>query len=623
LHKILSDLVYFRTYPATKSDGTKESWNEVVDRIVMMHCRKYPRLSEEIVVQFNMVRRKLVLPSMRALQFGGPAIEKCNARMYNCSALALTKFRSFSELTYLLMCGAGVGYSVQLQHIAQLPKVKTAEEASPYERFSIPDTKEGWADSVRKLLKNPRLTLDYSNIRPKGALISTGGTASGPGPLKRAHEKIRTILLMASGRNLSSVDCSDIACHIADMVVVGSVRRSAMICLFSMEDKLMRSYKELGFEIQHPQRFRVNITTVLDPDTVTARKFGNIFYNTMTSGVAEPGFTWSKDKEYLLNPCAEISLKDKGLCNLTSVNLLVSIQQNLLREAVKAATFIGTLQAGYTDFTYLSDGWKKNAEEEALLGVSFTGMGLVPKGTIPKGMGLDMIALEENARVADLIGINHAKRIGCVKPEGTGSLVLGVSSGVHAAFAPFYIRRVRVDVSNPIAKALVNLIGFVGEPSSGEILERDASSSNQLVVSLPIKMDHEGAIYAGEETALQFLERVKDTHSNWIRPTHRDGPNTHNVSATVQYKEEELEGIRRWCFNNRYSYTALSFMQYSDTSGYSQLPFEAIDEDTYNAMKRRCEPVLNLLKFEDIDWSETVDERRNEVACGAGGCEVT
>jgi ribonucleoside-diphosphate reductase alpha chain len=620
MRDFLAQLTYYRTYPKTLSDGSKETWNQIIDRNVEMHCRKYPHITDEIVANYNLVRRKLVLPSMRSLQFGGEAIEKCNARMYNCSALALTNVKAFGELTYLLMCGCGTGYSVQLHHITQLPTIKAVDECSPHEVYIIPDTKEGWADSVRKLIKNPRICFDYSQLRPAGAIISAGGSASGPAPLKRAHEKIRTILLMAGGRQLTSVECSDIACYIADMVVVGSVRRSAMICLFSMEDKLMRTYKERGFDIQNPQRYRVNITTVLNPDEVTARKFGNIFYNMVTSEMGEPGFFWSRDKEYLLNPCAEISLRNKGLCNLTEVNLPLALQEGMLLEAVKAATFIGTLQAGYTDFGYLSPEWTINAREEALLGVSFTGMGLVPNGIIPKDIGLVEAAIEENKRVAALIGINASARIGTVKPSGTASIVLGVSSGIHAAFSKFYLRRVRVDIDNPLAKALVNLVGFVGEPESGEFLERDASSSNQIIVTLPIHMQGEDAVYASEEGAVQFLERVKHTHTHWIKPTHMRGPNTNNVSATVYYKETELEAIRKWCFSNRDSYTALSFMLYSDTTGYKQLPFECIDEDTYIRKRTALAPLLKLFDFNSIDWTGTEDGRKNELSCAGGAC---
>jgi ribonucleoside-diphosphate reductase alpha chain len=616
----LAELTYFRTYPMTKSDGKKETWDEIIDRVVQMHCRKYPHITEEIVSNFNFVRRKLVLPSMRSLQFGGIAIESCNARIYNCCALAITDFRSFSELTYLLMCGCGVGYSVQLHHISQLPKVKTAEEASPYEQFRILDTKESWADSIRKLLKNPRITFDYSGIRPKGAAISTGGTASGPGPLKRAHEKIRTILLMASGRQLSSVELVDIACHTADMVVVGSVRRSATIALFSNEDADMHKYKQRGFDLEHPQRYRVNITAVLDVNSVSFFDFREVFMNMIQGGTGDPGFMMSNDKELLGNPCFEVSLKSMQFCNLTEVNLPKSIEQDLLKEAVKAATFIGTLQAGYTDFSYIRPKWKQNTEEDALLGISFTGMGLVPNGTIPNGTELAAVAIEENKRVAKLIGINTATRLGVIKPSGTASILLGVSSGVHAAFAPFYIRRVRMDVSSPLAEALVNLVGFVGEPESGELLERDASSSNQIIVSFPVDMQRESARYANAETAVSFLERVKHTHDNWIKPTHISGNNTNNVSATVYYNMEEVDEICMWCFDNRFSYSALSFMAYSDTSSFKQLPLEAIDEQTYITLKNRYEPVLNLLKFEDIDWTGTEDGRKNELSCAGGAC---
>lgn len=423
---ILSDITIFNKYakhiPALKR---RENWDELCNRNMMMHIKKYPDLTSEIINVYRFVRQKMILPSMRSMQFGGRPIELANNRIYNCAYMAMSSYEAFSELMFLLLGGSGVGYSVQSHHIAQLPMVK-GPAAKP-RRFLVGDSIEGWADAIRVLVKayffgKSDPVFDFRDVRPKGArLITSGGKAPGPDPLRICVDNIRSVMNNSIGKTLSSLQIHDINCHIADAVLSGGIRRAALIALFDYDDYDMIGCKSGDWWELNPQRGRANNSAVLLRDEITEEQFKSIWELVELSNAGEPGIFWTNDKNIGTNPCCEISLNDCQFCNLTEVNVSDVVSQEDLNARVKAAAFIGTLQAGYTDFHYLRPEWKEMTEKEALIGVGMTGIG----GGKVQALNLveaAEVVKTENARVAKLIGINPAARNTTVKPSGCTTL---------------------------------------------------------------------------------------------------------------------------------------------------------------------------------------------------------
>lgn len=606
--KFLSDLVFARTYAAKKPDGYKETWEGAVQRVIGMHCAKFPHLEAEIraTVEKPMLE-KWVVPSMRTLQFAGGGVERENFRAFNCSYLSIKSFSSFAELFYILMNGTGVGYSVKAHHVAQLPKIP---DKGKFKVFRIPDSKEGWADSVLKLFKNPWLVFDYSAIRPAGSPLSTGGTASGPEALMKLHEKVGRILLGALGRQLTPMEASDIVCHIADGVVVGGVRRAALICLFDTVEML--TYKSGAWWEENPQRARANISFVLLRDDPWAKeKFSRIMDACFASGSGEPGLIFANDIETGWNPCAEITLRDNGVCNLTELNWPALRYSRQFYTALHAAIALGCLQASYTDFGYVNPEWKRNADDEALLGVSITGQA---EGWDELIATIDVPNFKETVdyltdKWAKLVGINPPKRTLTTKPSGTTSALLGVTSGIHAAHSEFYIRRVRVDVSHPLA------IHLAGLPEFKPFIELDKFNPSNYVISIPVQKV--GAITRSQESAIDLLNRMKKINEVWVSKGHYEGKDTHNVSLTVSYKPEEEAGIKEWMWNNRNVYCGISLLPY-DGGTYVQAPFQEIDKETYERLAAEF-PQIDL---SGVNFGTTADERMGEAACQGGSCEL-
>lgn len=604
---LLSELVFLRTYSAVKEDGTKESWEECVERNKNMHLEKFPFLKQDIMFlkSYELVKEKKVLPSMRSMQFGGPAIANTNERNFNCSFVGLDSFQSFAEICYLSMCGVGVGFSVTQEFLEKLPVIT---ESKDEELFVIPDNKEGWADSIKLLLSNPSISFDYSLLRPNGAKLASGGTASGPEVLQQGHEKIRKILKGALGTRLSSLQAHDIACHIGDFVVAGGVRRTALISLFNWWDIDMLKAKQGEWWIENPQRARANNSAhILRKDPQAKYAFEKVMKACFESKAGEPGVAWTNSYAVGGNPCFEISLQHMGFCNLTEVALANCADIEEVMDAVIAATIIGTVQASYTQFNYLRPQWKKNAEDEALLGVSLTGLAQV-KLTGKQLQRMAAMAKSINARMSAKIGINPSKRITTVKPSGSASSVLGTSSGIHAAFSDFYVRRVRIEQIHPLTTKLKELI-----PS---LVEVDLFNPSIAIVSIPVSMKN--AVVKKNETAVQFLDRIKHVFDNWIVPGHLEGVNTHNVSATVNYKDGEEQGITEWMWLNRYHYNGISLLP-DDGGVYVQAPYEEIDETAYKAMKSL---IPESIDFSSISWHAVADERVTTAACEGGLCEL-
>jgi ribonucleoside-triphosphate reductase len=606
--QLLSDLVLYRTYSAQKADGTKESYEEVIDRLLSHHMERFPNLTLEIEQLRPFLLNKKVVPAMRWLQFAGEGIRREELRGFNCSYLAIESFQDIAEIFYILMCGTGVGYSVRNRHTSKLPSITSLEiDAAP---VSIEDSKEGWANSVATLLANPQITFDYSKIRKAGEALTTGGTASGPESLQQMHESLRKILLAAEGRQLTSLEVHDIVCMVADTVVVGGVRRAALIALFDPDDTAMLTCKQGPWWETAPWRARANNSAALNRNHPRAKElFDSILEACIASNAGEPGIFWTHDDDWGGNPCLEISLRNKQTCNLSEVNLARCSGIDDIIDSIKAATILGTLQAAYTDFHYVSPEWKKNCDEEALLGVSLTGLAeswdLVANPPMLTFYSQYMRAV--NREFARKLGINPAARIGCIKPSGSASAFLGTSSGIHAAHAPYYIRRVRIEKAQPLAAHLASVL-------PADFIETDNFNPSNYVISVPMKAAD--AIVRDKESALQLLERVKHIHRNWIVPSHNDGANTHNVSVTVNYKPEEVEDIKEWMWDNRECYVGISLLPY-DGGTYQQAPFEAIDEMHYKSLMKKL-PSLDLSKV--IYVPSKVDSREAEIACAGGNC---
>jgi ribonucleoside-triphosphate reductase len=611
-NKILSDITVFTKYSKfLKEKNRRETWEEIVTRNKMMHLKKFPSLHQEINEAFQFVYDRKVLPSMRALQFAGKPIELNPARIYNCSFLPMNHFLCFSEVMFLLLSGAGVGYSVQRHHVDQLPEVFKPRKSR---RYLIGDSIEGWADAVKAMLRayldGKALPLfDFSDIRPKGAmLVTSGGKAPGPEPLKDCLHNIQKVLdRKEDGTKLTSIEVHDINCYIADAVLSGGIRRSAMIALFDLDDDDMLTSKFGAWYEDNPQRGRANNSAVVIRHKIDKATFLELWKKIELSNSGEPGFFFSSDKEYGLNPCAEISLKPFQFCNLTTINAATVEDQADLNARAKAAALIGTLQASYTNFHYLRDIWKKTTEKEALIGVSMTG---IASGTV---MSLDLeeaakVVTSENERVAGLLGVNKAFRCTTVKPEGTTSLVVGSSSGIHAWHNQYYWRRMRLGKNEAIYQYLAE--------NHPELLQDDYFKPHlQSVVSVPQKAP-DGAI-TRHESALELLERVSKVWKTWVKPGHRKGSNVNNVSTTVSIRQNEWDEVGEWMWKHRAEFTALSVLPH-DGGSYIQAPFEDCTEAEYTkAMKSLHE--VDLTQVLEVKDETALQEN---LACAAGACEI-
>ena len=610
--EILSEITTYMKYAKFRPElNRRETWNELVTRNKEMHQTKFPKLKDEIEEVYKLVYDKKVLPSMRSLQFAGKPIELNNARIFNCSFLPIDDWRSFSEIMFLLLSGCGVGYSVQTHHIEQLPEIKVPTKQK---RYLIGDSIEGWADAVRMLCKAyftgaPLPLFDFRDIRPKGAqLITVGGKAPGPEPLKECLFNLQKVFeRKQNGDKVTSLEAHDMACHIADAVLSGGIRRAALISLFNLDDEDMLTCKFGNWWEENPQRGRANNSAVVMRHKIDEEEFFKLWKKIELSNSGEPGIYFSNDKDWGTNPCCEIALRSYQFCNLCEVNVSNVESQEDLNERVRVGAFIGTLQAAYTDFHYLRDIWRKITEKDALLGVGMTGIG---SGTI---LAYDLkkaadLAKEENARVAELIGVNKAARVTTVKPSGTSSLVLGTASGIHAWHNDFYIRRIRVGKNEAIYSYLV--------ANHPELVEDDFFKPTiQAVISVPQRAP-QGSILR-TENVMDMLERVKKFNTQWVKKGHRKGANTNNVSATVSINEGEWEQVGNWMWENRNTFNGLSVLPYFGGT-YTQAPFEDITEEQFNEMAQHLHSIDLSKVIEFSDETALMDQ----AACAGGACEI-
>lgn len=661
--KALSDITVFNKYgkfvPAL---NRRENYEEIVNRNKEMHKIKYPQIVDEIEnVYGEFVHTKRVLPSMRSLQFGGRPIILNEARIFNCAYAPAESPKFFSELMFLLLGGTGMGYSVQKRHVNKLPKVKAPESDSEY-KFQIQDSIVGWSDAIKVVCKAffnagtlPRF--DYRDIRDKGVeLVTTGGHAPGPEPLRICVEKLIVLLRGAIGRKLKPAEVHDMACIIADAVLAGGIRRAAMIALFDRDDEDMLTSKAVcqvtkyfighfdaetettevswtnvygeegkaklsAFEvvnildtgkmpwyIVHPYRARANNSAVLPRGEVSEEEFKRLMVRVEESGCGEPGVYWTNNEDWGTNPCCEIGLRPYQMCNLVEINADAVTDQQSFNEVAEAAAFIGTLQAGYTDFHYLNPKWRIACEKDALLGVSMTG---IASGTVEK---LDMQEAAEhvktkNAEVAKKIGIKKAARLTAVKPAGTTSLVLGTASGIHAWHNDFYIRRMRAGKDEKLAQYMMQ--------AAPELVEQDVFVPHQVVLSFPQKAPHGATIRT--ESMFSLLERVKNVAINWVGAGHRSGTNRHNVSCTISVKDGEWETLAQWMWENKEHYNGISVLPYAGAEAYPQLPFEDITEERYNEMLPLLQGIDIGKVYEDDGSAVNLSD---SIACGGIGCEI-
>lgn len=610
--KALSDYTYYSRYARyRKQDKRRETWDEAVDRVFDMHRRKYaPQIAEhpelEQLINFaqSMQTKKRVLAAQRSLQFAGDPIFKHELKMYNCLTTHIDRERVFQEIMYSLLCGCGVGFSVQKQHVSLLPTIKPLMENEAEYTYFVEDSIEGWADAVGVLMTSyfregdfdeyfgREIKFDFSFIRPEGSLIADQFKAPGPNGLRTSLEKVKKVIETRLNSEsfttdefaykLRPIDAYDIIMHISDAVLSGGVRRSATLCMFSHTDMDMMTAKTGDWFITNPQRGRSNNSAALLKGVVTEEEFHELMLSTEEFG--EPGFIWVDDLDTVYNPCVEISMIPKTFyghsgfqgCNLTEINGKWCDTKEKFLKACEASAIIGTLQAGYTNFKYLSPASREIFEYEALLGCSITGMMDNPEilfdPEIQKA-GARFI-LETNAKVAKMLGINVAARATCIKPAGSTSSTLGTASGCHPHHARRYIRRVQANKTEFCLQETMRINPAAVEESVW------SSNNTDMVISFLCEVPP-GAIVKNQLTAIELLEKVKLTQNNWVeygtRPERSIKPCLrHNVSNTITVKPDEWREVEKFIFNNQKRFAGISLLPASGDLDYAQAPFATV-----------------------------------------------
>lgn len=576
----------------------REIWLESCDRVEGMMLEKYkdyPEAHEWITWAYSFMRKKKVLGSQRALQFGGKPILKKNMRIFNCISAYCDRPRFFQECMYLLLCGCGTGFSVQKHHVAKLPDL--VDEIKYTKKFYIEDSIEGWADAVGVLIgaylkcdlfpeyNGRKVEFDYSYISPAGTILaSSGGKAPGPAPLKKALNEIESILqsAQASQTKLEPIQCYDIIMHAADSVIAGGVRRSACISIFSADDEDMMSAKTGDWFYENPQRGRSNNSVILLRDECNEEQFVDIVEKVKEFG--EPGFILADSLEYLVNPCCEIGLygyNDKGesgweACNLSTINCKAIKSKEDFYDACRAAAVIGTLQAGFSNVGYLEQASQDIIEREALIGVSMTGIMENTEICLDPAIqrkGAEIVK-DMNKAIAKLININPAARSTTIKPEGTASCVLGTSSGIHPHHARRYIRRVQANKLDEVFKYF--------EQHNPRACEESVWSANDSdsVISFCVEVP-DGAKLKNQMSALDLLKTVKTTQKNWVTSGRDDDLCVqpwlnHNVSNTINVKPDEWGAVAKFIYKNRQYFCGISLLPISGDKDFAQAPFTQI-----------------------------------------------
>lgn len=633
---LLADYVFLSKYSQRNSDGRLEHWHETIERIYAMHEVKLNKLGlwnigiqEMIHKAMTMENDKKILSSQRGRQFASPVetsgILKHEAKLYNCCSTYIDRIKVFSEIMYLLLCGCGVGYSLHKEYIDKLPVVK--KQTGKFLKFTkIEDSIEGWADSIDDLMyclfNGYNCKLDFSAIRPEGALIDGKFVAPGPEPLIKAHENIRKVMLGAQGRKLTSIEVHDIICFIADSVVSGGVRRSAMIALFDKDDDLMLRAKTGSWWTENPQRAMANnsiLTSVKDrlsykemkEKLQVIRQFG------------EPGVVNVADYSYTVNPCGEIVMKPSidgnsgfAFCNLVEINAERVKTEKEFYEACEVASFVATLQSLYTDFKYLSAASREIAERDRAIGVSITGIYANPilQGEVLKA-GAKIVA-ETNAKWAEAFGINRSRTCTTIKPSGNASSILGLyCSGIHPAHATKYLRRVRIKTYSP------EFIALKDTPMV-KVLRGD-----EAVISFPIEVKSGWIVCKDSVSAVEHLKFIGMVKHYWInKGSIEKKAISNNISATVEVRDDEWDEVAAVLFTNDYLFTGVSLLPKLGDQIYDNAPFQRLSS---KEVKKEFNDIKQYLEANEVDFNVIMSNRDNiysgdmvAVGCSGGSCEL-
>lgn len=614
---VLSDITHYSKYARYNENFfRRETYEETVKRNLEFHISRFPEHESLLRDCYKQVRDKSILPSMRSMQFAGPALHRNHARSYNCAFQHMKESVAFADLLFLLLSGCGVGYSVQKHHVAQLPDIRIPSMTA---KFLVEDTIEGWADAVKALVNayfydSPRPVFDFSAIRPEGSLLKTsGGRAPGSKKLKESLIEVEKIFVSCidQGMNkLRPIDVHDINCHLADCVAAGGIRRSAMISLFSIDDEEMIRCKSGDWWVNNGQRARSNNSVVLLRGHVTKEQFKYLWNLTRDSYAGEPGFFWTNCLEIGTNPCAEISLRHRQFCNLVTINAAIIGSMQELLDSCQKASIIATFQATLTDFVYIHPEWKSVTESDALIGVSMTGIADNPYGyrTWDLTEAAKMV-VDTNMEMASLLGINQSGRCTTGKPDGTSSLILGCASGVHARHSDYYFRTMRFGVNEPIASYLTSIL-----PT--DFYELDVTDASRVVIGFPVQSPR-GSI-TRHESAMSLLERASRQNVEWIKNGHNYGKNYNNQSVTISLRDHEWDDVEKWMWDNQDSYTGISVLPY-DGGTYQQAPFQDITASRYAELVGMMPEYVDLTAIIENEDFTTLSM---EAACAGGACEV-
>ena len=617
-----------------EKENRRETWSETVERYVSYMQGRYEKLTKKKLDKkernrwVDAITTLKVMPSMRALMTAGPALDKDNVAGFNCSYVAIDNVRTFDEIMYILMCGTGVGFSVERQYVDKLPEI--AEKFHTTETvIKVRDSKIGWAKSYRELIamlyagQIPQF--DVSLVRPAGAKLKTfGGRASGPDPLRDLFKFSIETFQKASGRKLNSIECHDIVCKIADVVVCGGVRRSALISLSNLSDIRMRDAKTGQWWDNNPQRSYANnsVAYTEKPDIGTFMKEWvslydsksgerGIFNRVASQKMATRSGRRDGEHDFGTNPCSEIVLRNKQFCNLSEVVVRPDDTEKTLKEKVEIATIFGTLQSTLSDFRYLTKQWKDNTEEERLLGVSLTGIMdnfILSGGAFNQAVLKSLLvnlkdhAIETNKKWAELLGVNQSTAITCVKPSGTVSQLVDSASGIHPRYSPYYLRTVRADKKDPLCDMMID---------KGFHAEDDVMKPNDTkVIYFPMKSPVE-SVMRDAKSAIEQLEIWKTYQLYWCE---------HKPSITVYVKEEEWLQVGAWVYENFDVMSGVSFLPHSDHS-YKQAPYQEVDKKTYQEWLTKTPRNINWMDLTKYEKEDTTTSSK-ELACTAGACEI-
>ena len=616
----VAEFIYKRTYSRwLDKEGRREDWPETIERFIGFIISKNPQIPEKTINKIrNYMSQFAVMPSMRFLWAAGPAAQFDNTCIYNCAFGKINSVDAFAECLYILMCGTGFGFSVEKEEVEKLPEVPEIKSGQGLPKKIIADSKAGWADSVKTLMNNlykgQYIYFDYSEIRPEGARLNTmGGRASGPQPLVKLHDFIRETMHNSQGRKLTTLEAHDICNQIAEIVVVGGVRRSSQISLSDLDDKEMRHAKEWPFPIK---RAMANNSAIFR-DKPSAAQFLKEWASLALSGTGERGIfnlnaaqSKAPSRRYApkiqgTNPCGEIMLRDMQFCNLSEVVIREDDDLDSLLDKVETATWLGVIQATFTDFPYLRKEWKKNCDVERLLGVSLTGQMDNPSVLTSDCLkALKSRVLRISRKAAKILGINVPTATTCVKPSGTVSQLVDSASGVHPRYSNYYIRRYRISSRDPLFEMMKDA-GIKATPEVGQ----QSSNATTWVLEFPVKSP-DGCITRKDVSALEQLSHYKNLQHNWCE---------HNASMTVYVRDDEWFEVGNWVYKNWDIINGVSFLPY-DGGKYKLAPYEEIDARTYERLIKKL-PVIDYKQLSKYELQDNT-QGKGEYACIGDRCEI-